>query len=56
MLPEHNDEQIEEIYENSEIFCAKVTAEKLGIELGCDYLGGCVYESQEDFYTKYKDW
>ena len=37
------------------MFCAKVTAEKEGIELGSDYLGACIYESEEDFYIKYKD-
>lgn len=30
-------------------FVAKVTASKNGIELGNDYLGGCCYESVEDF-------
>lgn len=30
-------------------FCAKVTASKQGIELGCDYLGGCSYSSTEEF-------
>ena len=30
-------------------FCAKVTASKNGIELGVDYLGGCVYEGETDF-------
>ena len=30
-------------------FCAKVTASKNGIELASDYLGGCCYESIEEF-------
>lgn len=30
-------------------FCAKVTAEKLGIKLASDYLGGCCYKSIEIF-------
>lgn len=33
------------------LFCAKVTAEKAGIELASDYLGSCVYDSEEQFYT-----
>lgn len=43
-------------------FVAKVTAkidgendEPYNLELADDYLGGCVYESYEDFYTKYKE-
>lgn len=43
-------------------FIAKVTAKIDGekddpynLELATDYLGGCVYESYEDFYTIYKD-
>lgn len=35
-------------------FCAKVTAEKNGIELADTYLGGCVYVDFEEFYTKYE--
>ena len=30
-------------------FCAKVTANKNGIELASDYLGGCCYETIEEF-------
>jgi len=30
-------------------FVAKVSAWKEGIELGTDYLGGCCYDSVEDF-------
>lgn len=30
-------------------FCAKVTASKAGVELGSDYLGGCCYDSIEQF-------
>lgn len=32
-------------------FCVKVTASKEGIQLASDYLGGCCYESFEDFLT-----
>lgn len=55
LFPENTQEQLEEIENNNAIFCAKVTAEKAGIELSSDYLGGCVYETEEDFYVKYKD-
>lgn len=34
-----------------EWFVAKVTASKNGIVLGTDYLGGCCYESCEEFVT-----
>jgi hypothetical protein len=30
-------------------FCAKVTASRNGIDLASDYLGGCCYDSYEDF-------
>lgn len=30
-------------------FVAKVTASLAGVELGADYLGGCCYDSPEDF-------
>ena len=36
-------------------FVAKVTAWKDGIEFAAEYLGGCCYETVEEFYTKYKD-
>ena len=55
LLPEEDEESLKNIYNNNVIFCAKVTAEKTGIELSVDYLGGCIYECEEDFYTKYKD-
>ncbi len=32
-------------------FCVKVTASKAGIELASTYLGGCCYESFEEFLT-----
>lgn len=32
-----------------QLFCAKVTASKCGVELGSDYLGQCIYEDYEDF-------
>jgi hypothetical protein len=54
MFPDDTEEQLNEIYNNNVIFCAKISGEIAGIELGSDYLGGCVYESYEDFYTKYK--
>ena len=38
----------------SELFCACVSARSNGIELATSYLGGCVYESVEAFYTTYK--
>lgn len=31
-------------------FCAMVTAEKAGVVLGTDYLGGCCYDSPRDFW------
>ncbi len=39
--------------ENGELcwFMAEVTASRLGIELGTDYLGGCCYASLEEFVT-----
>ena len=55
LLPEETEEQLKETYNNNCIFLAKVTAEKAGVELSSDHLGGCIYESEEDFYTKYKD-
>ena len=36
-------------------FCAKVTAEKNGIELASDYLGGCYYDDYESFYIQYEN-
>ena len=55
LLPEETPEQLKEIYNSNVVFCAKVTAEKNNIEIASDYLGGCIYESEEDFYIKYKD-
>lgn len=37
-------------------FMAKVTASKAGVELGADYLGGCCYESAEDFMAEGGYW
>ena len=37
-----------------EYFCAYVEAKVNGITLGDEYLGACIYESFEDFYTKYE--
>jgi hypothetical protein len=49
--------EINEKIENGEYvwFCAKVTASKNGIELADDYLGGCCYNSAEEFCTTYKE-
>ena len=55
LLPDDNEKQLLDVYNNNVVFCAKVSAELCGIELGVDYLGGCIYESYEDFYTKYRD-
>jgi hypothetical protein len=33
-------------------FCAKVTASRDGVELGCDYLGACCYESCAAFVSE----
>lgn len=33
------------------LFCAKVSAHREGIELASDYLGGCFYKSEEEFYN-----
>ena len=38
------------------LFCAKVTAEKSGIQFSEDYLGCCIYESEEQFYTAEGDY
>lgn len=51
MFPEESQKQLEEMYNNNVIFCAKVTAEKAGFELADEYLGCCVYEKEEDFYN-----
>ena len=55
LLPDDTDEQLAEIEQTNVIFCARVSAEINGIELGSDYLGGCIYENHEDFYIRYKD-
>lgn len=31
------------------MFCAKVTASLMGIELACEYLGACIYADEKDF-------
>lgn len=31
------------------IFCAKVTASLMGIELSSEYLGACIYADEKDF-------
>lgn len=55
LLPEETEEELNYIWNNNAIFCAKLEANYKGIELSSDYLGGCIYEYYEDFYTKYKD-
>ena len=35
-----------------EYFAARVVAVKNGIELADDYLGGCIYETHEEFYNE----
>ena len=39
-----------------EYFVAHVTASKNGIQLAEDYLGGCIYETEETFYTAKGDY
>tara|TARA_R110000787_G_scaffold183311_2_gene295287 strand:- start:1831 stop:2139 length:309 start_codon:yes stop_codon:yes gene_type:complete len=51
LFPEDTEEQIKEIEENNVVFCARVSAVKNGIELASDFLGGCVYKNEEEFYT-----
>jgi len=48
LLPDDTEEQRQEVIRNNEIFVAKVTAEFNGFELASDYLGGCIYESEEE--------
>lgn len=36
-------------------FTARIEAKKAGVTLSTDYLGCCIYESEEDFYIKDKD-
>lgn len=55
LLPGETEENLQEIERNNAVFCAKVTAEKAGIELASDYLGGCIYENEKDFYTRYEN-
>lgn len=55
LLPEETEDDLQEIERNNAIFCAKVTAEKAGVELASDYLGGCIYENEEDFYIRYEN-
>ena len=57
MMEDSDAQETKDSIESGELilFTAKITAEKAGIELASDYLGGCIYESEEDFYIKYKD-
>lgn len=50
LLPEESEDELKRISDTMEIFTAKVSAEKAGIELGTDYLGGCIYNDIDDFY------
>ena len=52
LLPDDTPEQLAEYERDNVIFCAKVTAERHGIELASEYLGGCIYESEEEFYSR----
>ena len=59
LLPSHTPDQIADLYDQIAcgdivVFCAKVSACKYGLELGTAYLGGCIYDSYDQFYTKYK--
>ncbi len=56
LLPEETQESLEEIWSENYVFCAKVTAEKKGIEISSDYLGACIYGSYEEFYETKGDY
>ena len=56
LLIEESESTLKYIYNNNLVFCAKVSAEKAGIELSSDYLGGCIYESYEEFYNTKGDY
>ena len=54
LFPDDSKEQVTDTVNKIEsgdlvYFCAKVTAFKNGIELASDYLGGCIYESEQSF-------
>lgn len=56
-----NDEQRDELYEKIDNgtllwFVARVTASKHGVKLGTAYLGGCCYESIDDFINEGGYW
>ncbi len=51
LLPDYSEEQLKEIAQNNVIFCANVSAYKAGVRLADDVLGGCIYGSEEEFYT-----
>lgn len=57
MVEESEVKEIQEKVNNYELvyFLAKVEADKNGITLASDYLGGCFYDDYEDFYVKYKN-
>lgn len=53
-LPEEDQTSIDEMYKNLDMgylvfFTAEVSAWENGIKLSSDYLGGCLYDSYEDF-------
>ena len=55
LLPDHTEQELQNVIENNDIFCAEISAYLGSVKLSETYLGGCIYENQSDFYTKYKD-
>ena len=51
LLPEETKESLEEIAENNIVFCAKVSAYCGKYEVATNHLGGCIYKTEEEFYT-----
>ena len=61
LFPDDTPEQIAELSAKIDrgeyvYFCAKVSAHKYGLELGTAYLGGCIYDSYEQFYEAKSDY
>lgn len=59
-LFDHDEKEIKKLYrdlDNYDLvwFCAHVFVKKAGIELGTDYLGGCLYKDYDDFVKIEKD-
>ena len=50
LLPEETEDRLIEIWNSNDVFCAKLEANYKGLELSSDYLGGCIYNSYNDFY------